>query len=232
MANEQNLSEGNSSTAAPVADDALNLLVLDDSEFDRLRIKRMLSDLDQNIVAQSASTLSEFKSALSREEYDFILLDYRLPDGDGLDALEAMKTGETATDAIPIMIAGEEDVRVAVSAVKGGCASFIPKAHLSAEALQNAISSALRESLVGHGPDFDHQVEVATHKVIRSINDSYFATIRPNLAGMLRKLRALRTASVRQQDELTRELEDNCLEIWHALHEFDNYRNALKTKMN
>ena len=212
--------------------DALKLLVLDDSEFDALRIRRLASELDHDIVAKTVRSISEFQEQLSKDDYDLVVVDYRLPDGDGFDAVEILKAHETNSDAVPIMVAGENDTRVAVSAVKAGCIEYITKSRLSAETLRGAIAEALRTTLVRVDQSFEREVRAATSNVIEGIADACLKHMKPSLTRMLRLSRNLRTASEQERDQLSCEMEQNCLELWHFLHEFDHYRNDWRRRVN
>ncbi|MEM6963107.1 MAG: response regulator [Myxococcota bacterium] len=213
-------------------DPPLRLLVLDDSEFDALRIERLARDLDQDIVAQTAKSISEFQDALSERSFDLVVVDYRLPDGDGFEAVEILKSHELNAHAVPIMVAGEVDTRVAVSAVKAGCIEYIPKSSLSIETLREAITEALRSSFVRTDGVFEKELRAATSNVIEGIADACFKHMKPNLAKMLRQVRNLRSASAADREQLACDIEQNCLELWHFLHEFDHYRNDWKRRVN
>lgn len=62
---------------------------------------------------------------LSRQEYDIILLDYRLPDGTGLDVLEQMARREQETPVI--MITGQGSERIAAQAILRGASDYLLK---------------------------------------------------------------------------------------------------------
>jgi two-component system response regulator HydG len=64
-------------------------------------------------------------SALSEKKHDLLLLDYRLPDGTGLEVL--YKAREMGIAAPAIMMTGFNDVRTAVKAMRSGALDYITK---------------------------------------------------------------------------------------------------------
>ena len=66
----------------------ISILIVDDSESDRLAYRRYLqSDRDHNYCILEAETLEEGLELWQSETPDGVLLDYRLPDGDGWNKL-------------------------------------------------------------------------------------------------------------------------------------------------
>jgi light-regulated signal transduction histidine kinase (bacteriophytochrome) len=77
---------------------------------------------------------------------DCILLDFRLPDLNGLEFLaEASRITAPAEVAI-VMLTGQGDERVAAEAIKSGAQEYLSKGRLEADTLHTAIQSALRLS--------------------------------------------------------------------------------------
>jgi two-component system nitrogen regulation response regulator NtrX len=71
-----------------------------------------------------ARTLSEARTRL-REAYDFVILDVRLPDGNGLDLLAEIAT--SAPDTVVIMMSGHATLSTAVEATRRGAFDFLEK---------------------------------------------------------------------------------------------------------
>ena len=63
--------------------------------------------------------------AIQQNQYDLLLLDYRLPDGTGLDALAIARKNNVHTPAI--MMTSFDDVRTAVKALRLGALDYITK---------------------------------------------------------------------------------------------------------
>ncbi|MEI8374274.1 MAG: response regulator transcription factor [Planctomycetota bacterium] len=68
----------------------IRLLVADDQDMVRLGVKALLSGTEIKVVVEVASGQAAVKHALEAE-FDVVLLDVRMPDGDGLTALGRIK---------------------------------------------------------------------------------------------------------------------------------------------
>jgi DNA-binding NarL/FixJ family response regulator len=68
----------------------IRLLIADDQEVVRSGLKRMLADTEIRIVADVATGQAAVKYALENQ-VDVVVLDVRMPDGDGLNALGRIK---------------------------------------------------------------------------------------------------------------------------------------------
>jgi len=74
---------------------------------------------------QLVETVQEAKKIVAQQEFDLLLIDYRLPDGTGLDVL---KTVREKGIAIPIIIMTSfNDVRTAVKSIQLGAFDYITK---------------------------------------------------------------------------------------------------------
>ena len=121
-------------------------LLLDDSSFDRRRIQRLGGKGDIPIQFDEAGNLEEFETAVERVQYDLIMIDYRLPRGDGLMALDTISRAERNHDVAKIMLTGNGSVDTAVQAMQSGFHDFLDKAAISPEALSRAMRNALQRA--------------------------------------------------------------------------------------
>src|ERR1700712_2823615 len=98
------------------------LLVEDDLTFSQL-LQGFLQKHSHDVTA--VHTIRNGLSFLQKNKYDILLLDYRLPDGTGLDVLaKAIEMGLS----IPIIIMTSfNDVRTAVKAIRSGAFDYITK---------------------------------------------------------------------------------------------------------
>ncbi len=102
---------------------AERVLVVEDEKLIRWAVKERLSE-DGLLVAEADSIASAF-DRLAEETCDLILLDLRLPDGSGIDALERAR--RDYPDLSVIMMTAFGTVETAVSAMKLGAFDFLTK---------------------------------------------------------------------------------------------------------
>jgi PleD family two-component response regulator len=145
----------------------IRTLVLDDSSFDRKRIRRIGDGLDLKLRFEEASSVKALHDCLDRQTFDLFLIDYMMPEADGLAALEVIRNHKGQSDAVSVMISGQADQRVAVNAIKGGCQDFILKSDISPEFLRGTLLSALSTSRQ-FSRYFDHPKPVLNLDEVRS----------------------------------------------------------------
>lgn len=115
----------------------LSLLVIEDDETVRGTLVDYFEALGH--TARGAATASEGRRLAAEHAPDVVLLDLRLPDADGLIALEALRADDP--DLAVIMLTGYADVRTAVRAMQHGAADLLEKP-VDLEALAVAIERA------------------------------------------------------------------------------------------
>jgi signal transduction histidine kinase len=119
----------------------LKLLLIDDDETDREMYKRFL-----NAFPENSFSILEFETGKTGLEYckrqkpDCVLLDYRLPDLNGLDFISQL---EEITYPI-LMLTGQGDESIAVEAMKMGVQDYLIKDKLTPTYLMCAINNAIR----------------------------------------------------------------------------------------
>jgi two-component system response regulator HydG len=97
------------------------------------------------------SSVKDANKALANLVYDLILLDYRLPDGNGLELVEQLKQSKVKIPVI--MMTSFHDVRTAVRAIRGGVFDYITKP-VNPDELLMVLNDALTRKLeVVHMPE-------------------------------------------------------------------------------
>jgi two-component system NtrC family response regulator len=103
--------------------DPIQLLVVDDEHsLRRLLEKELSSDLR---VVSTAGTAREALTLLRRKQFDVIVLDIQLPDGNGLELLERFRKASFGAEII--LITGFGDIDSAVDAMKRSAYDYITK---------------------------------------------------------------------------------------------------------
>lgn len=123
-------------------DNPLELLVIDDDAIDRMVIIRALRSSERPVAVTEAEHYAGAMACLSARSFDLVLLDYHLPDSDGLSVVQAIRGMGLR---IPIvMLTGQGDERVAVALLKAGATDYLTKGELTPERLLQTIGAALR----------------------------------------------------------------------------------------
>jgi len=119
------------------------ILVVDDNDVDRELIRRYLG---ASFATEEASTAEQAFDTLAHEDVDCIVLDYRLPDADGLEFLDRLPA-----DRPPVVIlTGQGGEQIAVEAMKRGADDYLAKAGLDATSLRRAIEHAIDKATLRH----------------------------------------------------------------------------------
>ncbi|MFD2167022.1 ATP-binding protein [Thalassotalea euphylliae] len=119
-------------------------VVIDDSKDDRYVLKRYLKQSNANAKVIEASSSKAGIDVLAQGRADVIFLDYYMPGVDGLSTLVQIKT---MLPFVPVIIlTGQGDEVVAVSALKNGAADYLKKNNLSPALLHKAVDNAIKSN--------------------------------------------------------------------------------------
>jgi len=122
------------------------LLVEDDKTFVQI-LQGFL--IKKGFEVDAINCIKDALTSIEKKEYQLILLDYRLPDGIGLDLIKLLRSKNIKTPII--VITSFLDIRTAVNAVKMGAFDYITKPIMPDELLmiiQQAISKKEIKQLI------------------------------------------------------------------------------------
>ena len=125
-----------------VANKALQVLIVDDSENDVVLLLRTLRKAGYEPAYERVSSAPAMKAALQRQAWDIVISDYEMPNFGGFEALQLLK--ESGHDLPFILVSAVVSEETAVAAMKAGAHDYIMKRKLAR--LAPAIERELREA--------------------------------------------------------------------------------------
>jgi DNA-binding NtrC family response regulator len=102
---------------------AATILVVDDEQLIRWSLTSRLQDEGYRVL--EAETAADALKRFREGGVDLVLLDYKLPDGDGLDILRQIKS--TSPDTLVILLTAHSSIELAVEAMKQGAHHYANK---------------------------------------------------------------------------------------------------------
>lgn len=121
----------------------ISALLLDDSDFDRERLCRIGRSSGLDIEISAVPTIAEMERRLDEQDFDLVLIDYRLSEGDGMDALDRVKTHHRNGSAATVMITGDSRTDLAVEAMQHGCDDYLDKSALTPDLFRSRMVAAM-----------------------------------------------------------------------------------------
>lgn len=116
----------------------LRILVVDDDRVDRMAVRRHLTSARVRADVTEAEGVLEAIGRLAGAPFDLVLLDFNLPDGDGLTFLVGMRNAGLSVPVV--MLSGQSDEAVMIDLLAAGAADYIPKDGLTPERLLQSIT--------------------------------------------------------------------------------------------
>jgi CheY-like chemotaxis protein len=129
--------------ARVASESALNVLMFDDTPEDRMAV-RLALEAGGFVLQEAADAEHGLKLAASSTP-DCILLDYVLPDAEGLEVLESLRQPGGTLPCAVVMLTGAGTADVATAAMNAGALDYLVKDRLDADTLRRTIRSAVRQ---------------------------------------------------------------------------------------
>lgn len=200
-------------------DATLHILVLDDMEADRARIRRLCRKAGLDFVMHEVRDLASMRRVLDQHDIDLAFLDYHLEMDTGLDALKLLIGHEDQVNAIPIMITSVDRHDIAVEAMRKGCADYLTKEELTVDALRKSVTSAFERRLLIAALGEAQSSRSTMHLSVLRFAQTCGPQIREALNATLSQVRSLKRAQT--EDKRLREtllgLEASCGDIFAFL---------------
>jgi two-component system, NarL family, response regulator DevR len=118
------------------ADAPLRVMVVEDHQFVRESISRVLKDEGTIVVAEEASVRGAIEAA-DRSQPDVIVMDIRLPDGSGIEATREIRDSNPRIRVL--MLTASDDDEALISSIMAGANGYVRKQKTGSDQLVNAV---------------------------------------------------------------------------------------------
>ncbi len=130
------------SVVEPLMDRVFKVLVIDDDPIDRMTVTRAFKGADFRTELLEAIDCISGVALATSHQFDCIFVDYRLPDGNGIELLQQLRQ---AGIRVPIVsLTGQNDDRIAVELMKAGASDYLSKSHISSAQLRQVFQNVMR----------------------------------------------------------------------------------------
>ncbi len=141
------------------------ILFIEDNFDDYVIVERMLKkSFGKKVTLSWVATGGKALNEMNKEKYDLVLLDYRLPDTDGLKIMGGIE--KKGLNVPVLFLTGKGSEKIAVEALKKGACDYITKDEINKERLPELISYYLELS------DLYNAEEIVKHFKVTKKRDS------------------------------------------------------------
>jgi len=136
----------------------LRMLVVDDDDIDRERIRRLLARTPLDVEIVEAASGAQGLALARANAFDCVVLDNHLGDIDGVALMRQLRT-QSRQDCPIIFVTGAGNEELAVHALLDGAADYLSKATLNSEVLVRAVRRGIEH----------HQLRLENEMLRRSL---------------------------------------------------------------
>lgn len=129
---------------------------------------------------EHVETLRETRSRLKKEEFEVILLDLGLPDGEGTDLVT--QVDKVAPDTPIVVLTGNEDPGLGIACLQAGAQDFLNKRDLTPQKLVESLTYAMTRKLEA-APELDRVLSR-----VKALHSSQFGEIDSKLSSRYQEL--------------------------------------------
>jgi diguanylate cyclase (GGDEF)-like protein len=120
----------------------MKILIVDDDTADRKIIIKALFDAHQLTKITETNSVAQALAAIEREQFDVILLDYKMPEANGIELLYDLRSRSKLGSTAVVMLSSSEDIELALVCIEAGAQDFLVKSEISQGKLSKAILHA------------------------------------------------------------------------------------------
>ena len=207
----------------------MKILICDDHKIVRDGLRQILQQMKDVTFIGEARDGQEALNLLKSEVYEVVLLDISLPDKNGLEVLQAIKSKWPSTNVLMLSMHTQE--QYAIRALKFGASGYLTKDTASEELILaikkvssggKYISQALAENLALHldgdipaqkheslsNREFEIMIKLANGKSLQEIGDELFISVK---TVSTYRCRIMNKMDLKKNTELTRYCMENNL---------------------
>lgn len=133
------------------ANTPIKVMLIDDDDVDREKIRRLLGKLPMNLAISEGSSAKDALLLINNQIFNCAIIDYQLKDSLGSELVESIKKHNSEPTPI-IMVSGNSDERVIANVIRDGVFDYLPKRSLAPDQLYQTLLQSLKwarnESLV------------------------------------------------------------------------------------
>jgi diguanylate cyclase (GGDEF)-like protein len=149
----------------------LRVLHVEDDLVDTRLVQKVLKAIPvYSIDCDHVDSLNTAITSLTHQDYDIIILDMRLPDGYGLELVQAVK--DVAPDKPIVILSGLDDMDLTLKAVQYGAQEYLVKDELNARLLMRSIRFAIdhkqRELELAHLSEYDDLTKIPNRHSLKT----------------------------------------------------------------
>ena len=120
----------------------MNILLVDDDQLDREMVVRALNRSDLNAQISEAATVDEGLEMYAANSYNMVLLDYQLPQRNGIEMIAEMRSETKDSSIAIVMMSSSEDEGLSLACIRAGAQDFLLKSEISSGRLKRALLHA------------------------------------------------------------------------------------------
>jgi diguanylate cyclase (GGDEF)-like protein len=154
----------------------MNVLIVDDDIVDTELVKRTLKRSNMKCNITAVESVNEALDKLNSASFDAVLLDYNLPQRNGIELLLELKDNPNRHDIAVIMMSTSREDELALNCINAGAQDFLMKDEINAFRLQRAIANAQARSDLEKKlfASYQRSKNLAEHDSLTGLSNRYY----------------------------------------------------------
>lgn len=143
----------------------MKILLVDDDQVDRALVMRALKKSNLDVHISEAITVDQGLEMYSLNTYDVVLVDYQMPQRNGLDMIVELRRESKDNSTAIVMMSSSEDEQLSLDSIHAGAQDFLLKSEIS--------SARLKRTLLQASTRFELEKKLySTYKTVKSLAET------------------------------------------------------------